>query len=135
MEDIAEETAALGRLAEAHRTWRDNRPPPPPAAPVSDDEARASIAEIWRKVKNPKPQDVEAVRDAAADPLGTVILSQLTVVGWRLYAKGGVQLLTSVCSRIEVEQHPGFVYAVRRAWTGLGFPGDPRGSWGGTEML
>ena len=69
------------------------------------------------------------------DPLGTAIWSQLSVVGWRLYAKGGANLLTTVYRRIDLEQHPGFVYAVGRAWQDLGFPGDPRGTWTGIELL
>ena len=82
----------------------------------------------------PDPQDVEVIRASAEDPLGTAIWSQLSVLGWRLYAKGGAGLLVSVYRRVELEQHASFVYAVRRAWKELGFPGDPRGVWLGIEL-
>ena len=133
MHDIADEQAILDRLARAHKDWRDRRPPPPP--PMNDEEKRAVIIEISRQVKNPEPQDVEVIREAQSDPLKAVIRSQLTIVGWRLYAKGGVDLLVTVYRRIEVEQHPGFASAVLTAWRDLGFPGDPRGTWRGANLL
>jgi hypothetical protein len=133
MDDIAEEQAILVRLARAHKDWRDRRPPSPP--PMTDAELRAAIIEVSRRVKNPEPQDVEVIREAESDPLKAAIRSQLSVVGWRLYAKGGVDLLVTVYRRIEVEQHPGFVFAVLTAWRDLGFPGDPRGVWRGIELL
>ncbi len=134
MHDTTEEAAALKRLARAHKEWRDRRPAAP-APPASDEEMKARIAEVVRKVRNPEPQDVAVLRAAHEDPLDAVIWSQLSLVGWRLYAKGGVDLLLSVYRRIELEEHPGFVYAVSRAWCRLGFPGDPRGTWRGTELL
>jgi hypothetical protein len=133
MHDIAEENAILDRLARAHKDWRDHRPSP--SLPRTDEEKRTALAEVLRKVQNPEPQDVEVIREAQSDPLGTAIRSQLSVVGWRLYAKGGLDLLVAVYRRIEIEQHPGFVYAVLRAWRNLGFPGDPRGVWRGIELL
>ena len=133
MHDIADEQAILNRLARAHKDWRDRRPPPPP--PMTDAERKAAIIEVARRMKNPEPQDIEVIREAQGDPLGTTIRSQLSIVGWRLYAKGGVDLLVTVYRRIELEQHPGFVNAIRIAWRDLGFPGDPRGTWRGTELL
>ena len=132
MHDTAEEAAALERLARAHREWRDRRPAAPAA---SEEEMKARIAEVMRQVRNLEPQDVAVLRVAQEDPLDAAIWSQLSVVGWRLYAKGGVDLLVSVYRRIELEQHPGFADAVKRAWRGIGFPGDPRGTWLGTELL
>ena len=133
MHDITEERTILDRLARAHRGWRDSRPPPPP--PITPEEEARHIAELFRRVQDPEPQDVVAIREAREDPLGTAIWSQLSVVGWRLYAKGGVDLLTTVYRSIDLEQHPGFVYAVQRAWHDLGFFGDPRGTWTGIELL
>lgn len=133
MHDIAEEQAILERLARAHKEWRDQRPPPPP--PMTAAERRAAIDKVQHEVRNPEPQDVEVLREAQGDPLKAAIRSQLTIVGWRLYAKDGVDLLVIVYRRIEIEHHPGFVHAVRFAWQNLGFPGDPRGVWDGTELL
>lgn len=128
--DIADEQTILERLARAHKEWRDHRPPPPP--PEDD---TAVIARAWHKVQNPEPQDVEVIRAAREDPLRAAIWSQLSVVGWRLYAKGGVDLLSAVYHRIERDQHPGFAWEVLRAWTDIGFPGDPRGVWQGTSLF
>lgn len=137
MHDIADEQAILNRLARAHKDWRDRRPPPPP--PMTDAERKAAVIEVAREVarrrKNPEPQDVEIIREVQADPLGTAIRSQLSVVGWRLYAKGGIDLLVTVYRRIELEQHPGFVNALGIAWQDLGFPGDPRGTWSRAKLL
>ena len=106
---------------------------------MTDAERKAAVIEVAREIsrrrKNPEPQDVEIIREVQADPLRTAICSQLSVVGWRLYAKGGVDLLVTVYRRIELEQHPGFVNALGIAWRDLGFPGDPRGVWRGTELL
>ena len=134
MHEIEEEAAALGRLAEAHKAWRDGRPAPSLECP-SEKETKARIAELFRTIGNPEPQDVGVIRAAPNDPLGAAIWSQLSVIGWRLYARGGVDLLASVYRRLEVEHHPGFVNAIRRAWQGLGFSGDPRGTWLGIELL
>ncbi len=135
MHDITQERTILDRLAQAHKEWRDSRSPPPPPPPMTLEEESTRIAELLRRVQNPEPQDVVTIREAREDPLGTAIWSQLSVVGWRLYAKGGIDLLTTVYRRIDLEQHPGFVNAVRRAWHDLGFPGDPRGTWTGMELL
>ena len=134
MHDTTEEAAALERLARAHKEARARRPEPPPM-PESEEEFKARLAVLMHKIQNPEPQDVEVIRAAEDDPLGTAVWSQLSVVGWRLYAKGGVDLLVSVYRKVELEQHPAFVYALHRAWQGLGFPGDPRGVWKGTELL
>lgn len=128
--DIADKQQMLDRLAQAHKDWRDHRPPP---LPPEDGAALATSA--WHKTNNPEPQDVEVIREARGDPVGTAIWSQLSVVGWRLYAKGGVDLLSAVYHRIERDQHPGFAWEVVRAWTDIGFPGDPRGIWHGTALL
>ena len=135
MHDITQEEMILDRLARAHKEWRDSRPPPPVPPSMTPEEDATRIAELLRRVQDPEPQDVVAIREAPGDPLGTAIRAQLGVVGWRLYAKGGTDLLTTVYRRIDVEQHPGFVYAVQRAWRDLGFPGDPRGTWSGIELL
>ncbi|MFC7739246.1 hypothetical protein ACFQX4_26570 [Roseomonas sp. GCM10028921] len=132
MHDSAEEELILDRLARAHKEWRDGRPPPPPR---ETGEEKARILDLLQQVQNPEPQDVEVLRAAPADPLEAAIWSQLSVVGWRLYARGGVGLLATVYRRLEAEQHPGFVYEVQRAWRDLGFPGDPRGVWSGLELL
>ena len=132
MHDITEEAAALERLARVHGQWRAQRPPPPPG---HDELSKAQLTEIWRKPQNPEPQDVEVIQAVEKDPLGAAIWSQLSVVGWRLYAKGGVALLLQVYGPMEGEHHPGFVYAVRRSWQGIGFAGDSRGVWLGTELL
>src|SRR3712207_4861403 len=105
MHDSAEEELILGRLARAHKEWCDGRPPPP--LPMTAEEQEARILELLHQVEDPEPQDVEVLRAAPADPLGAAIWSQLSVVGWRLYARGGVGLLTTVYRRLEVEQHPG----------------------------
>lgn len=133
MHDITQEKLILDRLARAHKEWRDSRPSPPPS--ITPEEEATLLAELLRRVQDPEPQDVVAIREARGDPLGTAIWSQLSVVGWRLYAKGGTDLLTTVYRRIDVEQHPGFVYAVQRAWQDLGFPSDPHGTWIGIELL
>jgi hypothetical protein len=131
--DLAEKQAILGRLAQAHRRWRDQRPPPPP--PLSHEELKAFIVKMHEEMKerrrNPEPPDVEALREAGTDPLRAAIRSQLCVVGWRLYAKGGAHLLTAVCRRLERDEHPGFASDARWAWDRIGFPGDPRGVWTG----
>ena len=69
MHDITEETTILDRLARAHKGWRDSRPPPPP--PMTPEEESRQLAEIFRRVQNPEPQDVVAIREAREDPLGT----------------------------------------------------------------
>ena len=56
---------------------------------MTPEEEATWIAELLRRARNPEPQDVVAIREAREDPLGTAVLSQLSVVGWRLYAKGG----------------------------------------------
>ena len=135
MHDITQEKMILDRLARAHKEWRDSRPPSPPSPSMTPEEEATWIAELLRRAQNPEPQDVVAIREAREDPLGTAVLSQLSVVGWRLYAKGGTDLLATVYRRIDVEQHPGFMNAVQQAWQDLGFPGDPRGTWSGIELL
>lgn len=130
MSDISKEEAILGRLAQAHKAWREGRPPPP-----SREEAAALLARARAERESPEPQDVEIIRTAQDDPLRAAIWSQLSVVGWMLYAKGGADMLTAVYRRVERDQHPGFAYAVQRAWKDLGFPGDPRGVWSGVALL
>ncbi len=130
MSDIAEEQAMLDRLALAHKEWRDHRPPPPPS-----EGSAASIARVWHKVQNPEPQDVEVIRTAREDPLRAAIWSLLSVVGWRLYAKGGVDVLTAVYKRIERDEHPGFATAVSVAWTNIGVPDAPGGLWHRVVLL
>jgi hypothetical protein len=131
--DIAEEQAILGRLAQAHKEWRDHRPPPPP--PLSQEEIKALIARMREKRRDPEPQDVVVLREAQTDALLAAIWSQLSVLGWRLYAKGGANLLTAVYRRLERDGHPGFASDTSRAWSGIGFSGDPRGVWTGFGLL
>jgi hypothetical protein len=120
--NIAGEQAILDRLAQAHQKWRANRPT---VVPQEDQAAR--LAQIMRSIQHPEPPDVVAIRQAQEDPLEAAIGAQLSIVGWRLYAKGGAVLLTSVYSRIELDRHPAFVWAVGSAWQNIGFSGDPRG--------
>ena len=124
--DISEESAILTRLAQAHKVWRDQRPPPPVRSP---EEQLEMGVQILRGVQHPVPQDIEAISEASADPLRWVIQSQLGIVGWRLYAKGGAGLITTIFRAIESDHHPGFSTAVAVAWRKLGFPNDPRGVW------
>lgn len=130
MSDIPEEDAILARLARAHKEWREHSPPPP-----SPEEVAVLLARVRDEFEAPEPQDVEIIRRARQDPLRAAISSQLSVVGWRLYAKGGADMLTAVYRRIERDQHPGFAHAVQWAWRDLGFPGDPRGVWSGIVLL
>ena len=90
---------------------------------------------MHEKRRNPEPQDVEVLRGAQTDPLSAAIWSQLSMVGWRLYAKGGANLMTAVYRRIERDEHPGFASAACKAWDRIGLPGDPRGVWTGVGLL
>lgn len=128
--DVADEQATIQRLADAHRIWRDKRLPPP-----LPEDAASIIAQALQKLSNPEPPDVEIIRAAPEDPLRTAIWSQLSVVGWRLYAKGGIGMLNAMCAQIERDQHPGFVWAVHRAWQNVGFQGDNNGTWDSTVLL
>jgi hypothetical protein len=129
--DIAEERAILGRLAQAHKEWRDKRPLPP----AERDAFEKWFEEELPKLYNPEPQDVEALHAARTDPLLAAIRSQLSVVGWRLYAKGGEHLMTAVYRGVKQDQHCDFVSDTNRAWWSIGFPGDPRGVWTGVGLL
>ncbi len=93
------------------------------------------LARVWDKVQNPEPPDVEVIRLVREDPLRATIWSQLSVVGWRLYTKGGVTLLTTVYHQIERDQHPSFVWALVTAWDYIGWPDDPRGVWDARALL
>lgn len=130
MPDTAEEKTILDRLAKAHSEWRSQRPPPP-----APEDRTAMLARVWDKVQNPEPPDVEVIRLVREDPLRATIWSQLSVVGWRLYAKGGVTLLTTVYHQIERDQQPSFVWALSTAWNGIGWPDDPRGVWDAHALL
>ena len=128
-----EEEAILGRLAEAHRQWREERPPPPP--PPSDEAYEGVMRQLLRDVEaeiaNPDPPDVVALREARKDPVQAAIVAQLRIVGWRLYARGGAALLERRFQRLERDGHPGFVGDAQRAWTGIGFAEKPGGIWEG----
>jgi hypothetical protein len=132
MPDIADEQGIIGRLAQAHKEWRDQRPQPPVGPP---EDTAVAFARVAYTAQQPEPQDIEVMRRAQEDPLDAAIWSQLSVVGWRLYAKGGVEMLSTVYWLIERDQHPGFVYAVQRAWRTLGLPGDRRGVWNDATLL
>ena len=69
--------------------------------------ARLSLPRSGASRRIPKPQDVEVIQAVEKDPLGAAIWSQLSVVGWRLYAKGGVALLLQVYGPMEGQHHPG----------------------------
>ena len=130
MPDIVEEQTILDRLAKAHGEWHSQRLPPPPP-----EDSAAMLARIQAKIQNPEPPDVEVLRLVPDDPLRAAIWSQLSVVGWRLYAKGGVTLLTTVYHRLERDQHPSFIWALSTAWSGIGWPDDPRGVWNARTLL
>ena len=132
--DTTEEQAILGRLALAHKEWRARRPMPPP--PLSAEEQTARIERILQEWNNrPEPQDVRIIHEAREDALRAIIWSQLSVVGWRLYAKGGLDMLTEFYRAIEHQQHPGFAAEVFNAWSDIGFSDDPSGRWSGIRLL
>ncbi len=128
--DVADEQAMLDRLATAHAGWRKVERPTPPSRPIHE-----IAAEVIHKQINPEPPDAEMIRNAATDPLLTAICSQLSVLGWRLYAKGGAALVTDLYRLVERDRHPSFAWIVGRAWDGIGFAGDSRGIWRTISLL
>jgi len=133
MSDVGAEEAILGRLARAHRQWREEQPPPPPPPPP--EEFERLMQQIFRDVQaemdNPEHADVVALRQAREDPVLAAIGAQIGIVGWRLYARGGARLLERSFRRLERDGHPGFVAAVQRAWTGIGLADEAGGVWEG----
>ena len=133
MQDIqniaAVEQTMLRRLAEAHKIWRAGRPPAP-----QPPKKTAATVECWNKVDETR-QEFDVIRQAQEDVLGLAIGFQLNTGGWRLYTKGGVNLLASAFEDVERNHHPGFGAAVQAAWMNLGVPGDPRGVWDSDALL
>ncbi|MFL5253613.1 MAG: hypothetical protein ACJ8AI_12090 [Rhodopila sp.] len=72
---------------------------------------------------------------ARTEPLEALLRAELAVVGWRLYARGGCDLMTAVYFRAERDHHPGFIWMLSGSWRGIGFPEDPQGLWGATKLL
>ncbi|MGE4043330.1 MAG: hypothetical protein AB7F35_00650 [Acetobacteraceae bacterium] len=129
--EVPEELAALARLAAVHGEWSATRPPPPQSQPHLQE-----VIECFRMAQATRqPPDVERLFLARTDPLRAHLAAEIAGIGWRLYARGGCDLLSAVYLRLERDYNPGFANEASHAWRGLGFEDDPRGTWNPLKLL